>query len=550
MEADVIIVGAGPTGLMLAAELRLTGVRPLVLERQGQLRTIPKANGFGGQITELLRYRGVLDRVLAASIGPVHTAPRLPFGEVYLDFSRLADPPLWGVHLPQPRLERVLGEYAGELGVEIRRGHEVVGFRQDDAAVTVDVQGPDRHYHVTAQYLVGCDGSRSRVRDMAGIAFPGSTYPEVNRLAQATVTEPVTVLEGGDLDVPGLGTVRRGFTRTDHGMFAFGQMSTGLLMMQTTEEQATAVDDDAPMTLNEFQDSIRRVLGVELPLGDVTRLSRYGFQARQAERYRAGRILVAGDAAHQFPATGIGINVGMLDAVNLAWKLGADIHGWAPAGLLDTYHEERHFAGARGMLQTQAQVALRRGQDSAADALRELFTELTAYEQPLRHMGELIAASDIRYPPSKPDQHPLTGSFAPDLMLHTGQGTTSVAELMHAARPILLDLADRSDLREVARDWRDRIEICTAASDHRPADALVIRPDAHIAWAASVDEPAETGALALANALSGWFGTPVRSPLLREAGRVAPAFQRASDGCSSRLASSDGTDTRIRLKSR
>jgi 2-polyprenyl-6-methoxyphenol hydroxylase-like FAD-dependent oxidoreductase len=508
IDVDVIIVGAGPTGLMLAGELRLAGVRSLVLERRPQLRETARASGFSGRITELLRYRGMLDRVLAASIGPIHTAPVLPFGDVHLDFSRLADPPLWGVHLPQPRLERVLAVYAGELGAEIRRGHEVVGVSQDDATVTADVRGPDSSYRVTAAYLVGCDGSRSSVRDMAGIAFPGTTYPEVNRLCQASVSEPAAVLENGDLDVPGLGTVHPGFTRTDRGVFAFGQMSTGVLMMQTTEDEDTAVDDDAPMTLPELQDSISRVLGADLPLGEVTRLARYGFQARQAERYRAGRILVAGDAAHQFPATGIGINVGMLDAVNLAWKLAAAVHGWAPPGLLDSYHDERHFAGARGMLQTQAQVALRRGQDSAAEALRELFLELTAYEQPLRHMGELIAATDIRYSLANPNDHPLTGSFAPDLTLHTDQGTTSVAELMHTARPILLDLADRADLRETARGWEHRVEIHSATTDHRPADALLIRPDAHVAWAATIDEPADTAVLPLRAALANCFGAP------------------------------------------
>ena len=266
------------------------------------------------------------------------------------------------------------------------------------------------------------------------------------------------------------------------------------------------------MTLAEFQDSIRRVLGTEIPLGAVTRLSRYGFQARQAERYRAGRILVAGDAAHQFPATGIGINVGMMDAVNLAWKLAAEVHGWAPAGLLDTYSDERRFAGARGMLQTQAQVALRRGQDSAAEALRELFAELTVYEKPLRHMGELIAGSDIRYPLPNANDHALTGSFSPDLTLHTGQGTTSVAELMRTARPLLLDLADRADLREAARGWQDRIEIHPPHTDDRTADALLIRPDAHVAWAAAVDEPADTAVPALRDALSYWFGEPLRQP--------------------------------------
>ena len=268
------------------------------------------------------------------------------------------------------------------------------------------------------------------------------------------------------------------------------------------------------MTLTEFGDSIRRVLGADLPVGEVIRLSRYGSAARQAERYRDGRILLAGDAAHQFPATGIGINVGMLDSANLAWKLAADIGGWAPAGLLDTYHHERHFAGARALLQTQAQLALRRGQDPAAQALRELFLELLADEQPLRRMGALIAATDIRYPLPGPSQHALAGTFAPDLTLHTGQGTTSVAELLRTARPVLLDLAGRQDLRETARDWPHRIEIRTAETEHRPADALLIRPDAHIAWAAATGEPAGTAAPALREALSRWFGAPLKAELM------------------------------------
>ena len=265
------------------------------------------------------------------------------------------------------------------------------------------------------------------------------------------------------------------------------------------------------MTLTEFQDSIRRVLGAELPVAGVTRLSRYGFAARQAERYRDGRILLAGDAAHQFPATGIGINAGMLDAVNLAWKLAAVINGWAPAGLLDTYHDERHFAGARALLQTQAQVALRRGQDPAAQALRELFLELMADEQPLRRIGALIAGTGTRYPMPGASQHALTGTFAPDLTLHTGRGTTSVAELMHPARPVLLDLAGRPDVHEIARYWQHRVDIYTAETDHRPADALLIRPDAYIAWAAAGGEPADTAAPALREALSGWFGTPLKT---------------------------------------
>ena len=203
MDADVIIVGAGPAGLMLAGELGLAGVRPLVLERQPRPRETPKASGFNGQIVELLRYRGLLDRVEAASGRSVRPAPSAPFGGIQLDFSHLADPPMWVVPLPQPQLERVLGERAHELGAGIRRGHDVAGVSQDDAAVTADVRGPDGPYRVTARYLVGCDGAHSRVRHSAGIPFPGTTYPEVNRLAQASLPDSVTRLDNGGLDVRG-----------------------------------------------------------------------------------------------------------------------------------------------------------------------------------------------------------------------------------------------------------------------------------------------------------------------------------------------------------
>ncbi|MDX6521802.1 MAG: hypothetical protein QOF08_2407 [Gaiellales bacterium] len=507
MDADVIIVGAGPTGLMLAVELRLAGVRALVLERHPQIREVPKAGGLGGQILELLRYRGLLERFQAAGTGPI-PALRLPFGEVHVDFARLADPPMQLLLLPQPRLERVLAELAGELGAEIRRGQELVGLSQDDATVTADVRGPDGRYRVTAGYLVGCDGARSRVRDLAHIPFPGTTYPEVNRLGQTIMPESVTVLENGDLEVVGVGRIGFGFTRTERGVFATGSTDRALLGVFTSEEESADYDDDEPMTLTELRDSIRRVLGVDLPLGEPTRLTRFTFHARHVERYRDGRILLAGDAAHLFPAPGVALNAGMIDSVNLGWKLAADIHGWAPAGLLDTYHDERHLAGERTLLHTRAQVALRRGHDPAAEALRELFLELVTDEQPLRRIGALIAGTDIRYPIPNPDHHALAGTFAPSLTLHTDQGTTSVAGLMHTARPVLLDLADRSDLRETARDWQHRIEILAAKTGDRPADALLIRPDAYIAWAATADESTDTAALTLRQALSHWFGEP------------------------------------------
>jgi len=505
-DADVVIVGAGPTGLMLASELRLAGVRPLVLERQSQLRDIPKANGLGGQILQVLRYRGLLERFEAASTDP-HPAPRYPFGGIHLDFTDLADPPLSAVQLPQSRLEQLLDERARELGADIRRGHEVTALVQDDDAVTVGVRGPDGPFEVRTRFLVGCDGAYSRVRDLAGITFPGTTYPDVNRLGQVRIHESVTRLDNGDLDVPGLGRLTAGYTRTDHGVFGFGWLAADLLILSTVEDQPDAPDGE-PMTLTELQDSIRRVLGADLPLGEPLRLSRFVFQARQAERYREGRILLAGDAAHLFPATGVALNAGLLDTVNLAWKLAADVHGWAPADLLDTYHAERHYAGVRTLLHTCAQVALRRGQDPAAEALRQVFQELLADEPAVRRLGTLVAGADIRYPLPGAERHALIGAFTPDLTLHTDQGVTSVADLMTRARPVLLDLADRDDVRAAARDWADRVEIHPAKTGDRPADALLIRPDAHVAWAAAIDESSDTAVSSLRTALADWFGPP------------------------------------------
>jgi hypothetical protein len=198
----------------------------------------------------------------------------------------------------------------------------------------------------------------------------------------------------------------------------------------------------------------------------------------------------------------------MIDSVNLGWKLAAAIHGWAPAGLLDTYHDERHLAGERTLLHTRAQWALRRGYDQAAEALRELFLELVTDEQPLRRIGALIAGTDVRYPGPNSDHHALTGTFAPNLTLHTDQGTIGIAGFVHTARPVLLILADRPDLRETAGEWQHRIDIHTATTSDRPADALLIRPDAHIAWAATADEPADTATLTLRQALCHWFGEP------------------------------------------
>jgi 2-polyprenyl-6-methoxyphenol hydroxylase-like FAD-dependent oxidoreductase len=515
MDADVIVVGAGPTGLMLAGELGQAGVRVLVLDRLPEPSQIQKGGGLNGQILDLLRYRGELDRFEAASPGPRPTPrppPRFPWGGMHIDFSSLAVPPMEALPLPQPRLELVLAERAVEVGVEIRRGQELVGLSQDDAVVTADVLVPGGEHQVTARYLVGCDGASSRVRDVAGIAFPGMTYPEVQRLAQFTMPESVTPLDNGDIDVAGIGRISFGFTRTEHGEFALGSATPELLGLYTSEEESTEYDDREPMTAQELHDSVERVLGVDLPLGEPVRLVRFTFHARHVERYRDGRVLLAGDAAHLFPAPGVALNAGMVDSMNLGWKLAAAVEGWAPAGLLDTYHDERHLAAERTLLHTRAQVAIRRGYDEAAEALRELFQELLVDEQPLRRIGALMAGTDVRYPFPGHDHHDLIGTFAPDLALRTDRGATRVSELLHATRPVFLDLSGRAELQEVAQAWAHRIDIHTAETDDRPADALVIRPDAYVAWATTVDETSDTAVDELRTALSNWFGPPSIPP--------------------------------------
>ena len=298
------------------------------------------------------------------------------------------------------------------------------------------------------------------MRDLAGIPFPGTTYPEVQRLAQITVPESVTVLENGDIEVAGVGRIPFGFTPTERGVFAVGSTDPTLLGVYTSEEESADYDDDEPMTVTELRDSIRRVLGVDLPLGEPTRLTRFTFHARQVERYRDGRILLAGDAAHLFPAGGVALNAGMIDSVNLGWKLAAAVHGWAPAGLLDTYHDERHLAAERTLLHTRAQLALRRGHDPAAEALRELFLELVTDEQPLRRIGALIAGTDIRYPMPEPRPPPLDRHLR--TRPHPAPTGRPASPSSCTARPVLLDLADRPDLREAARAWQHRIDIHTA----------------------------------------------------------------------------------------
>jgi 2-polyprenyl-6-methoxyphenol hydroxylase-like FAD-dependent oxidoreductase len=530
-ETGVVIVGGGPAGLMLAAELILGGVYPVMLERLPDISEIPKGNGLVGQIVPVLDYRGLLDRIRAEATfaGPI---PRFPFGPLQLDFSRLAASPLHIAAIPQRRLERLLGDRLAELGGSIRRGHELTAFAPDEDGVTLEVRGPDGEYRLRAGYLVGCDGAHSLVRKQAGIGFPGVTSPEISRIGRVFLPTAVITAGGGEVEVPGLpGTGRlklSGVVRTPRGAYSLAPLAgldknapPGLFIVFTSEEDPAAAGD-GPMTLDELRASFRRVLGTDLEMTEPQWLTRTIGNSRQADRYRAGRVLLAGDAAHLLGAGG-SLNVGLNDAVNLGWKLAAQIQGRAPAGLLDSYHAERHLAGWRAIVHTRAQKALSaadaggEGHEGAA-ALRELFGELLQYPEVLRHLGEAIEGSDVRYPmPARGGRpHRLAGYLAPDLRVEgRDDGQTRVAELVRPARGVLLDLTPDAGVAGSAAGWADRVTVLAARGlnppDHpAPADALLLRPDGYVAWATGPGAADPSGGLD--EALRTWFGAPGGPP--------------------------------------
>jgi 2-polyprenyl-6-methoxyphenol hydroxylase-like FAD-dependent oxidoreductase len=537
-DADIVIAGGGPVGLMLACELRLGGADPVVLERLPGISEIPKGNGLVGQIVQVLDYRGLLDRLRAEATwaGPV---PRFSFGPLQLDFSRLGTSPLHILSVPQRRLERVLEQRLAELGGTVRRGHELTALSQDDDAVTLDALGPDGAYQLRARYLVGCDGAHSLVRKQAGVGFPGVTSTEISRIGQVRLpTAKLARFGGGGVKVPGLGRLKlAGQVRTPRGTYSLAPLArmdknapAGVYIVYTSEDDPTA-DLSAPMTLDELRASARRVLGGDLPMTDPQRLSRLVGNSRLADRYLSGRVLLAGDAAHVF---GLSLNAGLLDAVNLGWKLAAQVQGRAPGGLLESYHAERHLAGQHGIRCTRAQSALTAisdgGKDGSgevsqegAEALRELFGDVLQQAEPVRHIrellrqpgqlrriGELIEGSDVRYPvpAGSAPPHPLLGKLAPDLQLETRHGRTRVAEFMHPANGVLLDITTDSAVGGPASDWPDQLTVITARclTKPAPAAALLIRPDGYIAWVTGPSTP--DPAAGLSQALHTWPSPP------------------------------------------
>ncbi|MEO3812176.1 FAD-dependent monooxygenase [Sphaerisporangium sp. B11E5] len=551
MDVDVVVVGAGPAGLMLACELCLAGARPLVLERRDEPGTIPKANGFGGQIVRTLGHRGLLERLTAEAefAGPL---PRFPFGSVPLDFAAVGGGP-FALMIPQPRLEAVLAARARELGADVRRGHEVTGMGLDASGVTLEVRGPDGGHTVRAGHVVGCDGARSRVREWGGIGFPGTTDAEVLRVGRFTApTDGTGVFDQPEL--PGAGRLGPGWHRTERGRVIVASFERGVHTVGIREHDARAADNNGPLTLEEFRAALRRVLGADLPLGDPVWLSRTVAQGRLADRYRAGRVMLAGDAAHLFPAGGSALDVGMTDAVNLGWKLAAVARGRAGEHLLDSYHAERHPVGARTLAATRAQAALDRAQGEEGTALRDLLTELFAFEEPLRRLRDILQGSGTCYAMPGAAPHPLLGRLLPDLAPGTPEGPArpvpgmeDLAAALRAARPVLVDLTGGDGPREEAAPWLDRVDLVTVRHPEPPAAALLVRPDGHVAWAgtaegttaadapgAAAGTPGAAGAEGTGSAEGGggprralayWFGAarpgPVSSGTAGSAGRTA-----------------------------
>jgi 2-polyprenyl-6-methoxyphenol hydroxylase-like FAD-dependent oxidoreductase len=501
---EVVVGGGGPTGLWLACELALASVRVTVLERLAEPTGLSKALGLQARSMEMLEHRGVLDRFTAGNPTP----PFLNFGMFPLDLRKLDFPHPYGVVIPQARVEALLEERARELGAEIRRGHEVVGLHQDAQDVKVEVRTASESYELTARYMVGCDGGHSVVRKQLEIAFPGLEPTIIGRMGDVKLSSDALALI--KQRVPELGGRGFGIARTKTGNFAIVPTGSNVYRLAAIEWDQPWIDHDAPMTLEELQAAIRRVIDFDLPLRDPVWLSRATDSSRLVERYRDGRVFLAGDAAHvHWAYGGKGLQTGIQDAGNLGWKVAAQIHGWAPPDLLDTYHAERHPVGQRLMTFTRAQEALARPSDHVT-ALRELFGRFLTQEQAYRAIAEEITDVDICYDTGadRSDHHPLLGRWAPNLALHSEHGATHLAELMRAGKGVLLDLGERPALHEIAANWADRVEVASAVCYERPAnvDAMLVRPDGYVACVVSSDAGEDTSQRTLGAALEKWFG--------------------------------------------
>lgn len=488
MNTAVIIVGAGPAGLTLAGELRLAGVDVVVLERLAEPTGESRGLGFTARTMEVFDQRGLLPR-----FGEIQTSNVGHFGGLPLDFGVLDGAHFGGKGIPQARTEEVLGEWAEELGADIRRGNEVLEIADDGHGVDVVVRSTGGTERLRTSYLVGCDGGRSTVRKTAGFDFPGTAATMEMFIADVTDCE---------IEPRWVGEIK------PNGMIMAGPLGDGVTRIVVCERDRPAQRRSSPPPFSEVAAGWQRLTGQDISGATAIWASAFGNATRQVTEYRRGNVLLAGDAAHiHLPAGGQGMNTSIQDATNLGWKLAAVVNGTAPVGLLDTYHDERHPVGRRLLMNTQAQGLLFLSGD-VVQPLRDVMTELMGFEDVSRHLVGLVSGLEIRYDVGDGD-HPLLGLRMPACELAGPAGPVKTPELLHAGRGLLLDLADSAELRAMASGWTDRVDVVTttAPADARPeslagVSAVLLRPDGHVTWVAP-------GTADLVTALRRWFGASV-----------------------------------------
>jgi 3-(3-hydroxy-phenyl)propionate hydroxylase len=483
-EHAVVIAGGGPTGLMLAGELALAGVDVAIVERRASQDLMgSRAGGLHARTIEVLDQRGIADRFL--SQGKV--AQVAGFAWIPLDISDFPTRHNYGLGLWQNHIERILAGWVNELAVPIYRGREVTGFAQDDTGVDVELSdGPS----LRADYLVGCDGGRSLIRKAAGIEFPGWDPTTSNLIAEVEMAEePEWGLRRDALGI-------RSLSRLEDG---------GPVRVLVTEQRLGRTGEP---TLRDLSEALIAVYGTDFGIHSPTWISRFTDMARQAASYRKGRVLLAGDAAHvHYPVGGQGLNIGVLDAVNLGWKLAQVVNQTSPESLLDTYHAERHPVAARVLRNTMAQVALLRT-DDRTNALRDAMSELLSMDEPRKRFAAMMSGLDIHY--DLGEGHPLLGRRMPDLDLVTANGPLRVFTLLHDARPVLLNLGEPGHFD--ITPWADRVQLIDATYGGRwelpvlgavtAPTAVLIRPDGYVAWVGDLPHRG------LPDALTTWFGPP------------------------------------------